>query len=533
MRLRSILSAAVAIAVSSSLQGADAAEASKRLSASDFADHIADGATFVKYYSPECKHSQALGMMKMEPGKSQVIAQSIHVPLIFKHFFYKGKPVTKYTKKRSIEALRDFVSAMAAEYINVPPGISIEEVGEVRANALGKVVALDLESYDRRTQFGPWMIEYYAPWCGHCKALAPVYEELAEVLKGKINVGKVDCTRNEDICRKQKVRGYPTIKLHQYGQSIEHTKQRSLEAMTEFALGAIVPSVKPVTLEEITNIKDRNDVTFVYIHDAQTDPKITALIEKQSQIYYEQVTLHSSDDSELARRLSVSSPALVVLKNNRQYQYQGSLTDSVAVQSWISEAKTPLVITLSGHNTGTVLSQPGWLVLGLFDPSKPATLAARRELIESAHKYYETLEGRTLLGDKPLRFAIMDGTKWENYLRGAFNLALSDLPVVLVISSREELFYPFGLDGRRAPVNQEGLLTYFADIESGLLVPKSMVSTPQKIFRQLQRRFQVVTNFSNEHPMIAMLIGSAFLLALMRVIGGKPIEKEEEKEKQD
>ena len=47
MHLRSILSTAVAIAVCSSLQGADAVEASKRLSASDFADHIADGATYV------------------------------------------------------------------------------------------------------------------------------------------------------------------------------------------------------------------------------------------------------------------------------------------------------------------------------------------------------------------------------------------------------------------------------------------------------------------------------------------------------
>ncbi|KAG0006786.1 hypothetical protein BGZ65_003726 [Modicella reniformis] len=547
MHFRSILSAAIAIAVCpSSLQGADSSMASKRLTASDFAAHIAEGATFVKFCSPECKHS-----LKLAPTWDQLAEEHkdwqrtkgfkfvevdcltqgdlcennevVSYPTL--RLFYKGKLAAKYTKTRSIEALSEFVAAMAAEYINVPLNISAEEVGEVKINALGQVVTLDIESYARRTQFGPWVIEYYAPWCGHCKALTPTYEQLAADLKDKVNVAKVDCTQNEDICTKEGVRGYPTIKLHQHGQSIEYRNQRSLEAMSEFALGAIVPSVKPISLKDLDNI---NDVAFVYIHDTQTNPKITALIEKQSQIYYEHVSIHDSDDAELARHLSVSSPALVVLKNNRQYQYQGSLTDPVAVQAWIAKSMKPLVITLTNQNTGTVLGQPGWVILGLFDPSQPTTLAARRELIETAQKYHDTIEGRALLDDKPLQFAILDATKWENYVRGAFNLELSQLPVVLVINSRGETFYPFGLDGRRVPVDQEALLAYIADIESGLLLPKSMVSTAQKFVRQVQRRVQGLTKFAGQHPMIAMAVGIAFVLAMMRTIAGKRPEEEEE-----
>lgn len=38
-----------------------------------------------------------------------------------------------------------------------------------------------------------WFVEYYAPWCGHCKSLAPHWGKLATALKGRINIAKVDC----------------------------------------------------------------------------------------------------------------------------------------------------------------------------------------------------------------------------------------------------------------------------------------------------------------------------------------------------
>jgi len=54
----------------------------------------------------------------------------------------------------------------------------------------------------------------FAPWCGHCKALAPEYDTAATTLKEKnIRLAKVDCTAEADLCQSYGIEGYPTLKV--------------------------------------------------------------------------------------------------------------------------------------------------------------------------------------------------------------------------------------------------------------------------------------------------------------------------------
>ncbi|GMJ01333.1 PROTEIN DISULFIDE ISOMERASE 11, PDI-LIKE 2-1, ARABIDOPSIS THALIANA PROTEIN DISULFIDE ISOMERASE 11 [Hibiscus trionum] len=82
------------------------------------------------------------------------------------------------------------------------------------------------------------LVEFYAPWCGHCQKLAPEYEKLAESFKKdkSVLIGKVDCDEHKSICSKYGVQGYPTIQWFPKG-SLEPKKyegQRTAEALTEF-----------------------------------------------------------------------------------------------------------------------------------------------------------------------------------------------------------------------------------------------------------------------------------------------------------
>lgn len=58
-------------------------------------------------------------------------------------------------------------------------------------------------------------------WCGHCKRLAPIWEELADEVEGDANVhvAKVDCTRHRDVCAAHGLRGYPTLQLFTGGDA--------------------------------------------------------------------------------------------------------------------------------------------------------------------------------------------------------------------------------------------------------------------------------------------------------------------------
>ena len=73
----------------------------------------------------------------------------------------------------------------------------------------------------------PVLVDYWAEWCGPCKVIAPVLEEIAAEYEGKIKVCKLDIDANEDTPPKYSIRGIPTLMLFKNG-NVEATKVGAL-----------------------------------------------------------------------------------------------------------------------------------------------------------------------------------------------------------------------------------------------------------------------------------------------------------------
>ena len=67
----------------------------------------------------------------------------------------------------------------------------------------------------------PVLVDFWAPWCGPCKAIAPILEELAEEFAGKLRIAKVNIDENDTIAAEHGIRAIPTMLLFKNGKLIE------------------------------------------------------------------------------------------------------------------------------------------------------------------------------------------------------------------------------------------------------------------------------------------------------------------------
>jgi len=119
------------------------------------------------------------------------------------------------------------------------------------------------------------LVEFYAPWCGHCKALAPEYAKAAAKLKemkSEVTLGKVDCTVETKLAEKFGVQGFPTLKFFKKGKAVEYGGGRTeSEIISWLNKKTGPPAVNVDTAEALKDFVEKRDVAVVgFIDDKES-----------------------------------------------------------------------------------------------------------------------------------------------------------------------------------------------------------------------------------------------------------------------
>jgi len=137
------------------------------------------------------------------------------------------------SKEITTEGIREFVQSFLDD--SLEPSLKSDEI-PVQSGPV--VVVVNKQYNEIVNQPKDVLIEFYAPWCGHCKKLAPTFDELGEKLKSNKNIviAKMDATTNDlpaDV--PFQVSGFPTIKLVKTDNTVvDYNGDRSLESFIDF-----------------------------------------------------------------------------------------------------------------------------------------------------------------------------------------------------------------------------------------------------------------------------------------------------------
>ncbi|XP_049605994.1 protein disulfide-isomerase TMX3 isoform X1 [Syngnathus scovelli] len=291
----------------------------------------------------------------------------------------------------------------------------------------------DLDDTFKETRVNDiWLVDFYAPWCGYCKKLEPVWHDVGAELKlsgSPVRVGKMDATAYSGMASEFGVRGYPTIKLLKGDLAYNYKGARTKDDIVEFANRVAGPAVRALPSKQMfEHMMKRHNVLFVYIGGE------SPLKEKYNDVATELIVytyFFSASEDVLPESVTLPEmPAVIVFKDGAYFTYDeyadGSLT------SWVNRERFQGYLQIDGF-TLYELGETGKLVaIAIIDEKDPTEESGRlKVLIQTVAREYREHFSRDF------QFGHMDGNDYINSLI----MGEVTVPSIIVLNTANEQYY--------------------------------------------------------------------------------------------
>ncbi|RMZ73560.1 disulfide isomerase [Pyrenophora seminiperda CCB06] len=426
------------------------------------------------------------------------------------------------------------------------------------ANPSGLVEVLTADKFDKlvTTKLDPWFVKFYAPWCHHCQALAPTWANLARQMKGKLNIGEVNCDVEKKLCKDAKVRGYPTMLFFQGGERIEYGGLRGLGDLLDYAEKAsdVGSGVPDVSAQEFKKMEETEEVIFVYFYDHATTSEDFQALERLPLSLVGHAKLVKTNDKAMFDRFKISTwPRLMVSRDGKPTYYPPStpfeMRDVKKVLTWMKTVWLPIVPEMTSSNAREIMDGK-LVVLGVLNRDRSDEfILSKRELKSAALEWIDKqdtafqLERQELRDAKQLRieeaedkddqralrnaktirinmddvprtqvaFAWVDGIFWERWIRTTYGVDVKDGESVIINDEDNRRYWDKTVSGEPIRLSRAAILETIKMVTANppKITPKSTTGRFVGAYLSLRR-------FIQQHPFVALgLFVGAFTVVVL------------------
>jgi len=322
---------------------------------------------------------------------------------------------------------------------------------------------------------GLWLLKFYAPWCGHCKKLAPTLNKMAPYLAGKLSIGKIDCTDSlaKPICDKHLIKGYPTLKIYRDGDFFDYPGKRDADSMITFAEKMSMPAVKVVSsyddalgdvvrtdpsrdvgvgdgvgfiaydgsaakLEEVGEIgaDERGVKALEALLASSVGLQVFGQVARKLQAEASFGVLHAGATADELEKFGIKDghkgPVLMKVEENvPTVVYDGPL-NSMEFLDFVKLNNVALITELAGNNFRAMSKKGKPLAIAVVDGQDTVKTEA---YLQEAREYAQNGPDRA-----NYMFCRMDGKTWKGFL-DQFPIDSDNLPTILLLDSTKKQYW--------------------------------------------------------------------------------------------
>ncbi|EIN04376.1 thioredoxin-like protein [Punctularia strigosozonata HHB-11173 SS5] len=522
------------------------------LTPDDFKDTIANGVWFIEHFSPYCGHcrqfaptwKQLVDEIEKTPDPGIHLAQvncAVNGDLCTANgvkgypqmnLYKNGEFIETWHKARNYDDLLAYLRQHAepSHPHTLPPYDAASDAdldadlppAGVDPNPHGEVLSLNSKNFYGYLSEGPLFVKFFAPWCGHCKKLAPHWTKLAEAMKHRMAIAEVDCEAEPKLCKQQGVTGYPMLYYYEGGEKTEYVGGRKIGPLQSWAEKAAAPSVLEITTtDELDTRLNEDPVVFLALHSGSDKALVTSLQQAASSLLGSaQLLLSSSPDIYTQLSLPASSPVLLVLKD-------GALAPTAslpliahpppaAIKDFLTKHKLPTALELTQETFQSVMSAPHrplvvLAAVGKDDANKDAYTKSIKELARAWLAKEQAEPGK-----RAVVFTWMDADRWASWLKSMYGIQVvpGAEPPVVITDHAELVYWDTDARGAKIALSEVSLFSAIEGALSGTIAYNYSENIIERFARRMNKYLTALESNIFAHPLRTLTIFVLFMGAL-------------------